>query len=545
MPNNAGCEAAANLTLNEPSPGFLLPTGATSPAPACGAYAAGNYNGNWYRFVGTGNDLTVTTCDAVGFDTIISVYCGFDGCGALTCVGSNDDAACSFSGLRSTLNFCSVDGAPYYVFVRGFGAATGDYVVTVLDNGTPCNATIACGRPTSPVGAGSLGAAVQNCGDQSALVRVTVVNGQFPTSSNVTVVADASGLGGSSTLALNDAGLDGDVTAGDNIHSARVLVPYTIDAGAPIAVPFTVRDGEGRSTQGAFNATVASCTVIGACCLPSGCEQISRVACDASGGSYQGNGVLCVVPPGYAVVGQGGTFEDISGVGTLVTQGDDTTVNVPVGFDFSFYGNLYNTVNVCSNGFVSFSVASTTYTNTAIPSAAVPNDAVYVIWDDLNFATTGQCYYATVGAAGVDRRFIAQWTNVPQFANTDSNTFQVALYENGTIEMRYAAISAFTDADATVGVENIDGTVASSIPGSSIVSNSSIAWGVTSGGPTCSSCPACAADYNSDGGVDGSDIAAFFPEWEASASCADVNQDGGVDGGDIESFFRIWQQGGC
>jgi hypothetical protein len=58
-------------------------------------------------------------------------------------------------------------------------------------------------------------------------------------------------------------------------------------------------------------------------------------------------------------------------------------------------------------------------------------------------------------------------------------------------------------------------------------------------------CPSCVADFNQDGGVDGADIASFFPEWEASASCADVNLDGGVDGGDIEAFFLVWQEGGC
>ena len=58
-------------------------------------------------------------------------------------------------------------------------------------------------------------------------------------------------------------------------------------------------------------------------------------------------------------------------------------------------------------------------------------------------------------------------------------------------------------------------------------------------------CAPCAADYNQDGGVDGADIASFFPDWESSAGCADVNQDGGVDGGDIESFFLVWEAGGC
>ncbi len=546
MPNNAGCEAAADLTVGEPTPGFTLPTGGLSPAPACGAYAAGNYNANWYRFIGNGNTLSVTTCDAVGFDTIISVYCGFDGCGALTCVGSNDDASCAFgSTTRSTLNFCSVDGAPYYVLVRGFGAATGDYVISVNDTGAPCDATVACGQPTSPVGAGSLGGAVQNCGDQNALVRVTVINGQFPTSTGVTVVADASGLGGSSTLALNDSGVDGDVTAGDNIHSARVLIPFTVDAGVPIPVPFVVADAEGRTTQGTFNATINVCTVVGACCLPDGCQQISRVACDASGGSYVGNGVLCDVPPGYAVTGQGAAFEDISLVGTLLTQGDDTTAFAPIGFDFAFYGNTYSSVNVCSNGFISFSFTSTTFTNGAIPSAALPNDAIYALWDDFNFSTRGQCYHATLGTPGIDQRFIVQWTDVPQFGGTDSNTFQAVLFQDGAIELRYGIISVFTDIDATVGTENFDGTVALSIPGSTILSNTSLRLGNTPGGPSCTGCAPCAADYNQDGGVDGTDIATFFPDWEASASCADVNLDGGIDGGDIEAFFLVWQSGGC
>ena len=58
-------------------------------------------------------------------------------------------------------------------------------------------------------------------------------------------------------------------------------------------------------------------------------------------------------------------------------------------------------------------------------------------------------------------------------------------------------------------------------------------------------CPQCAADFNLDGGVDGSDIEAFFVAWESGASCGDTNLDGGVDGGDIEAFFLVWEQGGC
>jgi hypothetical protein len=55
----------------------------------------------------------------------------------------------------------------------------------------------------------------------------------------------------------------------------------------------------------------------------------------------------------------------------------------------------------------------------------------------------------------------------------------------------------------------------------------------------------CPADYNQDGGVDGSDIESFFLDWQAGDTQADVNLDGGVDGSDIETFFVAWQAGGC
>jgi len=55
-------------------------------------------------------------------------------------------------------------------------------------------------------------------------------------------------------------------------------------------------------------------------------------------------------------------------------------------------------------------------------------------------------------------------------------------------------------------------------------------------------CP-CPADYNEDGGVDGSDVAAFFIAWEGGE--ADTNCDGGTDGRDVETYFIAWEAGGC
>lgn len=57
--------------------------------------------------------------------------------------------------------------------------------------------------------------------------------------------------------------------------------------------------------------------------------------------------------------------------------------------------------------------------------------------------------------------------------------------------------------------------------------------------------PPCFADFNNDGGVDGSDVSDFFAAWEAGDASADTNQDGGVDGLDVETFFAQWEAGGC
>jgi hypothetical protein len=55
----------------------------------------------------------------------------------------------------------------------------------------------------------------------------------------------------------------------------------------------------------------------------------------------------------------------------------------------------------------------------------------------------------------------------------------------------------------------------------------------------------CIADFNQDGGVDGTDVVDFFVAWEAGETDADVNRDGGTDGSDLLEFFSVWEAGGC
>ncbi|MFZ4785279.1 MAG: hypothetical protein ACOYLH_07350 [Flavobacteriales bacterium] len=77
--------------------------------------------GVWYTFIGTGEQVTLTTCSSA-VDTKLSVYAG--SCGALACVAANDDDA-NCTGFASTVVFTSQAAVQYFVLVSEFGVGQG------------------------------------------------------------------------------------------------------------------------------------------------------------------------------------------------------------------------------------------------------------------------------------------------------------------------------------------------------------------------------------------------------------------------------------
>ncbi|MEK9138881.1 MAG: hypothetical protein AAB393_17305, partial [Bacteroidota bacterium] len=157
----------------------------------------------------------------------------------------------------------------------------------------------------------------------------------------------------------------------------------------------------------------------------------------------------------------GPTFNwlDIRSVGTPITgwspNADDGYANIPLPWGFRFYGVDHNSVNVCTNGFISFSSTSNSYANNAIPSIVEPNGAVYAFWDDLNLTSTGSVhYYHDVPS----QRLIIQYTDVPYFTGTGRCTFQVVLIRNGDIITQYNSLTGLLTS-STIGLENQTGTI--------------------------------------------------------------------------------------
>ncbi len=146
--DNDFCNDATPISCGEIIIGNTAGAGIEHP-PACGV-DVGQSGGRWYSFLGTGENVTFSTCNpGTDFNTQISVYIGT--CDELICVDSNDDAPGCNGGSQLTIP--TIMGALYRILINGAGTAEGNYELSVIcppDNDIPEDAqNISCGTVAS------------------------------------------------------------------------------------------------------------------------------------------------------------------------------------------------------------------------------------------------------------------------------------------------------------------------------------------------------------------------------------------------------------
>lgn len=154
-----------------------------------------------------------------------------------------------------------------------------------------------------------------------------------------------------------------------------------------------------------------------------------------------------------------GSFEDISVAGTaLDAVGDDSwSRTFPIGFTFPLFGTPITMLSASTNGYVAASHSSSSPYTPSFPYSGAPDGIIAALWDDLT-CDPGQVAYQTLGTAP-NRRLVVQWTNVTTLSGEGPLTFQIVLFENGRIEMRYRDLAPGIDgAGQGVGIESVDGT---------------------------------------------------------------------------------------
>ena len=188
-------------------------------------------------------------------------------------------------------------------------------------------------------------------------------------------------------------------------------------------------------------------------------------------GLSAGNFLSLSITPGLRTAPANAVTICTAGVGTPAPVGTSGTsyddggwANLPIGFNFNFFGTNYSTVNAGTNGNLMFGTFNATaladFTFTTLPSTTEPLNMVALLAmdNDLAGATGGTVKYWTEGYSP-NRKFIISYENVKEYGDTKFSTFQGVFYETtGVIEVHVAS-STNVDRNKVTGVNNGDGTI--------------------------------------------------------------------------------------
>lgn len=161
-----------------------------------------------------------------------------------------------------------------------------------------------------------------------------------------------------------------------------------------------------------------------------------------------------------------------------ITNDDVYSAVVPIGFNFTFYGNTYSKCVIGSNGMINFDTLFAGNYNAWQHTQPLLGDvnavnSVCGPWFDMDIRIAGGTIsYATSGTAP-NRRFTATWCTVPLYnasycPNLDGTT-QIILYEGcNYIDVHVnnkPLCTAWDSGFAIIGVQNAAGTNAVTAPG--------------------------------------------------------------------------------
>jgi len=156
-------------------------------------------------------------------------------------------------------------------------------------------------------------------------------------------------------------------------------------------------------------------------------------------------------------------------------SGDVQTINLP--FDIYFYGNHYETVSVCSNGWLApGETTQFSFMNWSIPGPLGPSPMIAPFWDDLRCISGAHvCSYYDENS----HYFVVEWSHLQNEYNNAQETFEAIIYDadyyqtptgDADILFQYKTVNNVDQGSysggyvshgeyATVGLEDPSGTV--------------------------------------------------------------------------------------
>ncbi|HEX37581.1 MAG TPA: hypothetical protein ENG70_01785 [Candidatus Cloacimonetes bacterium] len=126
------------------------------------------------------------------------------------------------------------------------------------------------------------------------------------------------------------------------------------------------------------------------------------------------------IDPNY---GGNGTVLSLSDYGDT---GDIADLTLP--FNITFYGRMYETITVCTNGWLAPGGSEqASFMNRPIPEAGGPSPMIAAFWDDLTTQSGGRvCYYYNPSS----HYYVVEWSRMKNDYNNATETFQVIIYDS-------------------------------------------------------------------------------------------------------------------
>jgi hypothetical protein len=130
---------------------------------------------------------------------------------------------------------------------------------------------------------------------------------------------------------------------------------------------------------------------------------------------------------------------------TPLNLGDDNTRNVALGFEFEYWGQTFTDAWVSSNGFVSFQSGNHLCCN-GQPIELSQRNTIYAYWSDL-ISYTGNPYFRRD-----DGSILFGWYGVQEYGTNNSNTFEIGLFADGSIQLNYGNLGFSGGHTFTAGI---------------------------------------------------------------------------------------------
>jgi hypothetical protein len=140
---------------------------------------------------------------------------------------------------------------------------------------------------------------------------------------------------------------------------------------------------------------------------------------------------------------------------------DDGIIRRPLPFRFPYYGQLLDSIVICTNGYLQFPTEFTSRSvlNQLLPYSSI-NNFIGALWDDLDLRSAyvpGCKVYQYNDPQG--NFVVFQWDSVGRYNQPNQrSTFQIILYRSGKIKFQYKRVAVTSETSSTIGIQGGTGT---------------------------------------------------------------------------------------